>query len=128
MRRLEIVLLASLQLCAARSRGFNVHEDLLTFPQYEVVYSDDKWISEKEAQALLNDNPASQPTISTDLAKSTPHQGQGADEQDVTERSYQIMKIPRTSTCARSPSYNLRSRKTRQHMNWRKQGPRKRRN
>ncbi|CAG9936840.1 unnamed protein product [Clonostachys rosea f. rosea IK726] len=94
MRRLEIVLLASLQLCAARSRGFNVHEDLLTFPQYEVVYSDDKWISEKEAQALLNDNPASQPTISTDLAKSTPHQGQGADEQDVTERSYQIMKIP----------------------------------
>lgn len=33
MRRLNLVLLATLQLCGARSRGFSVYEDLLTFPQ-----------------------------------------------------------------------------------------------
>jgi hypothetical protein len=33
MRGLTLVLLASAQLTAARSRGFNVFEDLLTFPQ-----------------------------------------------------------------------------------------------
>lgn len=33
MRGLTLVLLASVRLCAARSRGFSVFEDLLTFPQ-----------------------------------------------------------------------------------------------
>lgn len=33
MRRMNIVLLALLQLGETRSRGFSIHEDLLAFPQ-----------------------------------------------------------------------------------------------
>lgn len=33
MRRLNLVLLASLQLCQARQPSFSVHDDLLAYPQ-----------------------------------------------------------------------------------------------
>lgn len=36
MRRLNYVLLATLQLCSARSKTFSVHEDLLAFPQVSI--------------------------------------------------------------------------------------------
>ncbi|KAK3386721.1 hypothetical protein B0H63DRAFT_393006 [Podospora didyma] len=52
MRRFNLVLLASLQLCSARQPGFSIHDDLLAHPQFEVVFSD-TYISESEALALL---------------------------------------------------------------------------
>jgi protein OS-9 len=78
MRRLNLVLLASLQLCGARQPGFSIHDDLLAHPQvrsllasscgelatrsslltlraplqFEVVFSD-AYISESDALALL---------------------------------------------------------------------------
>lgn len=33
MRRLNLALLATFQLCRARTPGFNVHSDLLAYPQ-----------------------------------------------------------------------------------------------
>jgi hypothetical protein len=33
MRRLNLVLLASLQLCAARQPGFSIQDDVLAYPQ-----------------------------------------------------------------------------------------------
>ncbi|KAK3370737.1 glucosidase II beta subunit-like protein-domain-containing protein [Lasiosphaeria ovina] len=52
MRRLSLVLIASLRLCAARQPGFSVHDDLLAHPQFEVIFSD-TYISESDALALL---------------------------------------------------------------------------
>ncbi|OLN86248.1 Protein OS-9-like protein [Colletotrichum chlorophyti] len=66
MRRLNIVLLATAQLCGARHPGFSIHEDLVAYPQYEVVFSD-SIISEQDAQALLDrGNPHS--TYSADFS------------------------------------------------------------
>ncbi|KAK4141733.1 glucosidase II beta subunit-like protein-domain-containing protein [Dichotomopilus funicola] len=56
MRRLNLVLLASLQLCQARQPTFSVHEDLLAHPQFEVVFSDE-FISEADALAILESPP-----------------------------------------------------------------------
>lgn len=89
MRRLNLVLLATLQLCGARSTGFNIHEDLLAFPQvwpslpgvrrslvhdantrqFEVTFSED-FISEKDAHALLEENNP-HPTYSADFSQAT---------------------------------------------------------
>ncbi|KAK5989241.1 Protein OS-9-like protein [Cladobotryum mycophilum] len=69
MRRLQLILLAYLQLCRARSRSFNIHEDLLAFPQFEVVFADD-FISEKDAKSLLDTNPP-HPTYSADFSQPT---------------------------------------------------------
>lgn len=33
MRRLNFILLASLQLCRARQPGFSIHDDMLAYPQ-----------------------------------------------------------------------------------------------
>ena len=33
MRRLNLVLLATLRLCRARQPGFSIHDDLLAYPQ-----------------------------------------------------------------------------------------------
>lgn len=35
MRRLNLVLLASLQLCRARQPGFSIHDDMLAYPQVQ---------------------------------------------------------------------------------------------
>ncbi|CAK7235508.1 Protein OS-9 [Sporothrix bragantina] len=52
MRSFHLVLLAGLQLCAARQPGFSIHDDLLAHPQFEVVFSD-SYILEKDAHSLL---------------------------------------------------------------------------
>ncbi|CAK7220343.1 Protein OS-9 [Sporothrix curviconia] len=48
----QLVLLAGLQLCAARQPSFSIHDDLLAHPQFEVVFSD-SYILEKDARLLL---------------------------------------------------------------------------
>ncbi|KAK1961093.1 glucosidase II beta subunit-like protein [Colletotrichum sublineola] len=53
MRRLNLVLLATAQLCRARHPGFSIHDDLVAYPQYEIVFPE-SFISEHEAQALLD--------------------------------------------------------------------------
>lgn len=104
MRRLTIVLLASLQLCNARSNGFSIHEDLLAFPQvcgrlrsdlapaighmanwdqYEVVFSD-IFISEKDAHALLERNP-SHPTYSADFSQPTITEASASNERTTSD-------------------------------------------
>ncbi|KAK0613240.1 glucosidase II beta subunit-like protein-domain-containing protein [Immersiella caudata] len=67
MRRLNLVLLASLQLCSARQPGFSIHDDLLAHPQFEVVFSD-AYISESDALALLESKRASD-TYSPDASQ-----------------------------------------------------------
>lgn len=52
MRRSNLLLLAAIQLAGARSPGFSIHEDLLAFPQFEVVFSQE-YITEKDADAIL---------------------------------------------------------------------------
>jgi protein OS-9 len=91
MRRQQALLLAALQLCGARSTGFSAHQDLLAFPQFEVVLSD-KWISEKDAHLLLqSDGPEAK--HSTDLAKPTDSSSVSADDDDATKRTYEIMSM-----------------------------------
>ncbi|KAK4150796.1 glucosidase II beta subunit-like protein-domain-containing protein [Chaetomidium leptoderma] len=57
MRRLNLVLLASLQLCRAKHPGFSIHDDLFAHPQFEVVFSDD-FIPEADALAILETRDA----------------------------------------------------------------------
>src|SRR6478609_10601655 len=96
MRRFNLFLLATVQLAGARSPGFSIHEDLLTYPQvsylplvdylvlklnvlqFEVVF-DSQYISEKDAHSLLD---SQHPTYSADFAQSTLDQAREADERD----------------------------------------------
>ncbi|KAK0719018.1 glucosidase II beta subunit-like protein-domain-containing protein [Apiosordaria backusii] len=77
MRRLNLVLLASLQLCRARQPSFSIHEDLLAHPQFEIVFSD-QFISEADALALLDTQsssspaPSATPSSQTELASPSP--------------------------------------------------------
>ncbi|VBB78477.1 Putative Protein OS-9 homolog precursor [Podospora comata] len=75
MRRLNLVLLASLQLCRARQPSFSIHEDLLAHPQFEIVFSD-QFISEADALALLDTqssySPAPSPTPSSQTELASP--------------------------------------------------------
>ncbi|KAL2173456.1 glucosidase II beta subunit-like protein-domain-containing protein [Thermothelomyces heterothallicus CBS 202.75] len=64
MRRLNLILLASLQLCRARQHSFSVHDDLLAYPQYEVVFADDS-ISEADALAILESSHKKDATYNT---------------------------------------------------------------
>ncbi|KAK3344234.1 glucosidase II beta subunit-like protein-domain-containing protein [Lasiosphaeria hispida] len=68
MRRLNLVLLASLQLCRARQPGFSIHEDLLAHPQFEVVFSD-TYILEHDALALLESKRRPHATYAPDLSQ-----------------------------------------------------------
>ncbi|KAK3898474.1 glucosidase II beta subunit-like protein-domain-containing protein [Staphylotrichum tortipilum] len=52
MRRLNLVLLASLQLAQARQPSFSIHDDVLAHPEYEVVIGSD-FISESDALSIL---------------------------------------------------------------------------
>ncbi|KAK4185110.1 glucosidase II beta subunit-like protein-domain-containing protein [Podospora australis] len=58
MRRLNLILLVSLQLCTARQPSFSINDDLLAHPQFEVLFSD-QFISESDALALLSQSPPS---------------------------------------------------------------------
>ncbi|QPG98427.1 hypothetical protein C2857_007598 [Epichloe festucae Fl1] len=69
MRRFNLVLLASLQMAAGRSRSFTIHDDLLAFPQFEIVFAE-KRVSGKEAQALVERNNQ-HPTYSAEFSQAT---------------------------------------------------------
>ncbi|KAJ3501385.1 hypothetical protein NM208_g16947 [Fusarium decemcellulare] len=111
MRRSNLVLLAAIQLAGARSPGFNIHEDLLTYPQFEVVFSDD-YISEKDANSLLEQS-SQHPTYSADFAQSTLEQVREADERDNDEaneqtgpsHTYELMKLPPNQYLCSIPRY-----------------------
>ncbi|KAI0535911.1 glucosidase II beta subunit-like protein-domain-containing protein [Xylaria digitata] len=76
MRRLPelVAVCAWIQLCRARQPGFSVHHDLLAYPQFEVVISD-TYISESDAQVLLDSpdaaHPSSHPSYDAGLASQT---------------------------------------------------------
>ncbi|KAH7145670.1 glucosidase II beta subunit-like protein-domain-containing protein, partial [Dactylonectria estremocensis] len=102
MRRLNLLLLSAIRLAGARSPGgFSIHEDLLAFPQFEVIFSDD-YISEQDANAIL-DRHNQYPTYSADFAQSTLDQTREADDRDndATDAgepglkyTYELMKLP----------------------------------
>lgn len=93
------------QLCRARQPGFSVHHDLLAYPQFEVVISD-SYISESDAQALVDSpdnahpNPshdagiASQTDITSTTAAAAEGLGQDAAAAAAPAESYEIMSMP----------------------------------
>ncbi|KAG6027423.1 hypothetical protein E4U41_000936 [Claviceps citrina] len=85
MRRFNLVLLASFQLAAARSRTFSIHDDLLAFPQFEVVFAPNR-ISEKEAQALV-ERSNQHPTYSADFSQATASDGHATTDAAAAEAS-----------------------------------------
>ncbi|KAK3936783.1 glucosidase II beta subunit-like protein-domain-containing protein [Diplogelasinospora grovesii] len=70
MRRLNLVLLATLQLCRARQPSFSIHDDLLAHPQFEVVFSD-SYISESEALTLLERSGSPHATFAAGFSSQT---------------------------------------------------------
>ncbi|KJZ77126.1 Protein OS-9-like protein [Hirsutella minnesotensis 3608] len=99
MRRINLALLAAVQLCRARNPGFSIHDDLLAFPQYEVVFSD-KLISSNDANALIQDG-SRHPTYSADFSQPTAGDAReaAADEADgATDAplsyTYEVMNMP----------------------------------
>ncbi|GAP92282.2 putative protein OS-9 [Rosellinia necatrix] len=106
MRRLPslLVVWAWTQLCRARQPGFSVHHDLLAYPQFEVVISD-TYISESDAQALIDSADAAHPsydaalTSQTDISSTTRpatpgHGRDAATPADAAAESYEIMTMP----------------------------------
>ncbi|KAM4066808.1 glucosidase II beta subunit-like protein [Hirsutella rhossiliensis] len=95
MRRLSLVLLAALRLCRARSPGFSIHDDLLAFPQFDVVFSDG-YVSVKDAEALL-ENRSRSPTYSADFSQPTTgntREANAAEADGATDAySYEIMNM-----------------------------------
>ncbi|UPK94662.1 hypothetical protein LCI18_005597 [Fusarium solani-melongenae] len=101
MRRFNLALLAVIQLARARSPSFSIHEDLLTYPQFEVIFADD-YISEKDANSLLEQS-VQHSTYSADFAQSTLQQVREANERDNDQtnegetgpsHTYELMKLP----------------------------------
>lgn len=70
MRRLNLVLLASLQLCRARQPGFSIHDDMLAHPQFEVVFPD-TIILEEDAQRIIESSRSAQSTYTADFSSQT---------------------------------------------------------
>ncbi|KAI0484053.1 glucosidase II beta subunit-like protein-domain-containing protein [Xylariaceae sp. FL0804] len=112
MRRRQLLLLGWLQLCRARQPGFSVHRDLLSYPQFEVVFSE-SYISEPDAQILIDSADPSHPSYEaefagqTDLSSSIGSARDGTDaDTDATDadadgragrrltESYEIMSMP----------------------------------
>ncbi|KAJ0162301.1 Protein OS-9 -like protein [Colletotrichum tanaceti] len=104
MRRLNLVLLATTaQLCGARHPGFSIHDDLVAYPQYEIVFSD-SFILEHDAQALLDRaNPHStystEFSASSDISQNVREAADGEDDDDDDDASadvydrYEIMNM-----------------------------------
>ncbi|KAL3962362.1 hypothetical protein ACCO45_003885 [Purpureocillium lilacinum] len=92
MRRLNLALLATFQLCRARTPGFNVHSDLLAYPQYEVIFADGA-ISDKDAQSLLDRDSQHHPTYSADFTQPTAGDSRDGNVADAPEEA------PRTHSC-----------------------------
>ncbi|KAK0642977.1 glucosidase II beta subunit-like protein-domain-containing protein [Cercophora newfieldiana] len=127
MHRLNLVLLASLQLCSARQPGFSIHDDLLAHPQFEVVFSD-SYISESDALALLASKraastytpDASQTDLTSNVRESAAADATAAGTNHVTStdglpevgETYEILSSPPSRylcsvpTIARAPELN----------------------
>ncbi|KAI8210308.1 hypothetical protein K4K52_012545 [Colletotrichum sp. SAR 10_76] len=99
MRRLNLVLLATVQLCGARHPGFSIHDDLVAYPQYEIVFSE-SFIPEHEAQALLDRTNPPHPAYSADFSTASDvsqnvreaADADGRPEPEVFER-YEVMNM-----------------------------------
>lgn len=105
MRRLKVLLLVGLRLCAARQPGFSIHHDLLAYPQFEVVFSE-SFISESEAKSLVERASASDtthPNYEADFNKDVASNVQAASSEDDDEGdrkvadTYEIMNMPPNS-------------------------------
>ncbi|KAI0112317.1 glucosidase II beta subunit-like protein-domain-containing protein [Hypoxylon sp. NC0597] len=59
-----------LQRSQARQPGFSIHHDLLAYPQFEVAFSE-SYISEREAQALVEKTNPSHPNYDADFTGQT---------------------------------------------------------
>lgn len=107
MRRLNLVLLAGLQLCSARQPGFSIHDDMLAYPQFEVIFSEG-FISALDAQQLIESSKSAQSTYTADFSSKTDltsqiresapadaHQDEDAEDgmPEVSEE-YEVMNIP----------------------------------
>ncbi|CCF32078.1 glucosidase II beta subunit-like protein [Colletotrichum higginsianum] len=101
MRRINLVLLATTaQLCGARHPGFSIHDDLVAYPQYEIVFSD-SFILEHDAQALLDrasphSTYSAEFSASSDISQNVREAADGddgdSDSADVFEK-YEIMNM-----------------------------------
>ncbi|KAF4121985.1 protein OS-9 [Geosmithia morbida] len=95
---MRLALLAGLlQLSDVRARSFSVHDDLLAFPQFDVIFSDG-WVSKSDAQALIKgEAPPGATASSSDLSEATaarsgiPEDEGGTDE--IARREYKIMNL-----------------------------------
>ncbi|KAG6007045.1 hypothetical protein E4U21_006405 [Claviceps maximensis] len=114
MRCVNLFFLASLRLAAAaaaaaaRSRSFSIHDDLLAFPQFEVVFASSQ-ISEKQAQTLVERNnqqaaysaESPQATASADdahaakesVAAAAAEASKSMDADEITGYAYEIMNM-----------------------------------
>ncbi|KAJ9129468.1 hypothetical protein NKR19_g10360, partial [Coniochaeta hoffmannii] len=100
MRRLNIVLLAGLRLCGARQPSFSIHDDVLAYPQFEVIFSDSP-IPESEALSLVD---SANPTYSSDLSSETdltshvhssPATPNSLDDSDtILSQTYTLLTLP----------------------------------
>ncbi|KAK2609093.1 Protein OS-9 [Conoideocrella luteorostrata] len=100
MRSLNLVLLAGAQLAAARSPSFSIHDDLLAFPQFEVVFAKNH-VSEKDAQALLERNNQ-HPTYSAEFSHAT-----GSDAYASTDAAHPAASASASSDEIAGYSYEL---------------------
>jgi protein OS-9 len=69
MRRAQLHIqlpIAWLGICRAIQSGFSIHRDLLAYPQFEVAFSE-SYISETDAQALLESSDSLEPKYDADL-------------------------------------------------------------
>ncbi|KAI1434016.1 glucosidase II beta subunit-like protein-domain-containing protein [Xylaria sp. CBS 124048] len=65
-----LVAWACAHVCRARQPGFSIHHDLLAYPQFEVVFSD-AYISESDAQALIETSDPAHPDYDASLTRQT---------------------------------------------------------
>ncbi|KAF3765724.1 hypothetical protein M406DRAFT_228490, partial [Cryphonectria parasitica EP155] len=107
MRRLNLLLLAGLQLSSAKQPGFSIHDDMLAYPQFEVVFTD-SFISELDAQRLVESSRSAQSTYTADFSSQTdltsqiresaaadsPRNGEADDGRPEVSEDYEIMNIP----------------------------------
>ncbi|KAG7108674.1 Protein OS-9 like protein [Verticillium longisporum] len=106
MRRLQFLLLATAQLTGARQAGFSIHDDLVAYPQYEVVFSE-SFISQKEADALLsraNPHPtyAAEFSSQSDLAQQVQEaEADKGPKSNHVQETYELMHMaPSTYLCS----------------------------
>ncbi|KAG6260930.1 hypothetical protein E4U49_004404 [Claviceps purpurea] len=103
MRRSHLALLVGLQLAAARSRSFSIHDDLLAFPQFAVVFAPNR-VSEEQAHALV-ERSNQEPTYSADFSHATANDryatmdaaaaqaSRSADSDEITGYAYEILNM-----------------------------------